>query len=104
MFFNDSFVSVVFRECSSLPSPANFGSPRPKDPSYRPLRFNKEYNGTHDTCDTKYIIIPSVLLALVMHPRLNRYPPSDIAWAMALYLEALAAIPQLFMFQSEKKV
>lgn len=68
------------------------------------FKYKDQNNTENDTCDTKYIIFPCVLLALVMHPRLNRYPPSDIAWAMALYLEALAAIPQLFMFQSEKKV
>ena len=57
-----------------------------------------------DSTNHSYTPPAQILLALVMHPRLNRFPPSDIAWAMALYLEALAAIPQLFMFQSERKV
>lgn len=67
-------------------------------------RYPSQYSNEFDKIDIKFVIVPCVVLALFMHPRLNRYPPSDIAWAMALYLEAVAALPQLFMFQAEKKV
>ena len=33
-----------------------------------------------------------------------RFMPSDMAWAFALYLESVASLPQLFMFQKEKEV
>lgn len=43
---------------------------------------------------------PALLLALVLHPSLNNNWATDTAWAFALYLEAVAVVPQLFMFSS----
>merc|ERR1719238_751989 len=50
------------------------------------------------------LIVPSAFLALLFHPSLNAFMPSDIAWAFALYLESVAVLPQLFMFQKAGQV
>jgi hypothetical protein len=46
-----------------------------------------------------FLAAPALALALVFHPSLNNFLPTDIAWAVALYLESVAVIPQLFHFQ-----
>jgi hypothetical protein len=39
----------------------------------------------------------------VLHPSLNQYWLTDIAWTFALYLEAVAILPQLVMFQRSRE-
>jgi hypothetical protein len=46
-----------------------------------------------------YLIVPSLLLALLVHPNLNGVWWSDVSWTFALYMEAVAFLPQLYMFQ-----
>ena len=53
---------------------------------------------------TRYLIVPALVLALIFHPSLNAFTPSDICWAFALYLESVASLPQLFMFQKTGQV
>merc|ERR1719410_579667 len=48
-----------------------------------------------------YIVGPAAAIALVMHPHLNNFLITDIAWAFALYLESVTVLPQLFMFMKE---
>ena len=50
-----------------------------------------------------YILIPATILAILFHPKLNQNNFSDIPWTLALYLESVAIIPQLFMFQKSTK-
>ena len=50
-----------------------------------------------------YLLVPSLLMALVFHPSLNNHFLSDTMWTFALYLEAVAPLPQLYMFQLSKK-
>jgi ER lumen protein retaining receptor len=50
-----------------------------------------------------YILIPAFFLSLIFHPSLNENYLSDIPWTLALYLESVAVIPQLFMFQKSTK-
>lgn len=68
------------------------------------VRYGHNYNADMDVFDSRIIVIPTFLLALAMHPDLNNFFMSDVAWAWALYLEAIASLPQLFMFQKEKVV
>jgi hypothetical protein len=49
-----------------------------------------------------WLIVPSLLVALVFHPSLNNNYITDTAWAFALYLEAVCILPQLTMFQRAK--
>lgn len=44
------------------------------------------------------LVLPALALAAVLHPSLNNNWYTDTAWAFALYLEAIAIYPQLYMF------
>jgi len=46
-----------------------------------------------------YCVVPALLLALLIHPNLNGVWWSDVCWTFALYVEAVAVLPQLYMFQ-----
>ena len=46
-----------------------------------------------------WLAAPALLVALVFHPSLNQFFPCDVAWAFALYLESVAVMPQLYVFQ-----
>jgi ER lumen protein retaining receptor len=48
------------------------------------------------------IAAPLFLLAVLVHPNLNDFWLTDIAWAYSMYVETFAILPQLFMFQKEK--
>mmetsp|Transcript_17038 Transcript_17038/g.23977 ORF Transcript_17038/g.23977 Transcript_17038/m.23977 type:complete len:372 (-) Transcript_17038:152-1267(-) len=49
-----------------------------------------------------YLAIPVLLVAVFIHPNLNADFLSDVAWTYAMYLESVALIPQLFMFQKQQ--
>lgn len=49
-----------------------------------------------------YLAGPLFLLACLIHPHLNNDFMSDAAWTYAMYLESVALIPQLYMFQKQK--
>lgn len=49
-----------------------------------------------------YLACPILLLAMVIHPNLNTDFLSDVAWTYSMYLESLALVPQLYMFQKQK--
>ncbi|CAD7968180.1 unnamed protein product [Amoebophrya sp. A25] len=68
------------------------------------VQYPETYASEMDTFDTRFLIAPALVLSLVLHPQLNAFTPSDICWAFALYMESLASLPQLFMFQREGKV
>jgi hypothetical protein len=51
-----------------------------------------------------FLVLPCLLLATVIHPTLNQNFVTDVAWTLALYLETLAVIPQLYMFQKSGSV
>lgn len=67
-------------------------------------RYASSYDPEMDTLKHIYMIIPTLLMALILHPNLNGFYPADVCWVFALYLEAFAALPQLFMFQLEARV
>ncbi|CAK4081390.1 unnamed protein product [Aphanomyces euteiches] len=46
-----------------------------------------------------YILVPCILLGMLIHPNLNLNWFADVSWTIALYIEAIAILPQLFMFQ-----
>lgn len=68
------------------------------------FRYAGTYNPGFDTLNHLYLLIPCAVFALLLHPSLNAFMPSDMAWAFALYLESVAVLPQLFMFQRSGKV
>ena len=46
-----------------------------------------------------YLALPAFILSLLVHPSLNSDLLSDISWTFSMYLESVAILPQLFMFQ-----
>lgn len=46
-----------------------------------------------------YLVVPILLLAVIIHPNLNSDWLSDVSWVFAAYLETVALIPQLYLFQ-----
>merc|ERR1719316_434455 len=67
------------------------------------VQYASTYDATTDTLNHLYLITPAAVIALILHPHLNNFLPSDIAWAFALYLESVTVLPQLFMFMNEGK-
>lgn len=72
--------------------------------------FKNTYQADLDTFGEKnvppgagavYLAGPVLLLALLVHPSLNNDFLSDVAWTYAMYLESVALIPQLYMFQKQ---
>lgn len=56
------------------------------------LHIPAEYGGL-------YLLVPTLVLAAVVHPSLNSDWFSDVCWTTSMYLESVAMFPQLFMFQ-----
>jgi ER lumen protein retaining receptor len=48
-----------------------------------------------------YLAGPALIVAIFIHPSLNSDFLSDVAWTYSMYLESLALIPQLYMFQKQ---
>jgi ER lumen protein retaining receptor len=66
-------------------------------------KHKSTYDVLSDTFPHWTITIASFILAVIFHPSLNSFFPVDVAWSFALYLEAVAVLPQLLMFQKQKK-
>lgn len=56
-----------------------------------------------DSFTNLWLVVPCAVLALVLHPRRNEHFVSDVAWAFALYLEAVSALPQLHLFLKDAR-
>jgi ER lumen protein retaining receptor len=48
-----------------------------------------------------YLAAPCLVLAVLFHPGLNSHFLADTTWAFSMYLESVAMMPQLFMFQKQ---
>ncbi len=46
-----------------------------------------------------WIYVPTFVLACIIHPTLNNNFISDVSWTFSSYLESVAILPQLLMFQ-----
>mmetsp|Transcript_60759 Transcript_60759/g.157621 ORF Transcript_60759/g.157621 Transcript_60759/m.157621 type:complete len:287 (-) Transcript_60759:255-1115(-) len=64
--------------------------------------YASTYNADVDGINHLWLMAPTLGVACVLHTNLDGYLPCDIAWAFALYLEAVTVLPQLFMFMEEK--
>lgn len=48
-----------------------------------------------------YLAAPCFVLAVLFHPGLNSHFLADTTWAFSMYLESVAMMPQLYMFQKQ---
>jgi hypothetical protein len=55
-----------------------------------------------DIVPASFLVIPCLVLALIAHPTLNSFFPTDCAWGFAMYLESVALIPQLLLLKKRK--
>jgi len=55
------------------------------------------YESDNDTCDIFWFLIASVVTAVLVHPELNNSVVPDVTWTLALYVESIAMVPQLYM-------
>lgn len=71
------------------------------------MSFSSTYDKAHDRFGGPqlpsefgivYIIAPALILSIFLHPALNNFWITDVAWTFALYMEAVAILPQLYMF------
>eukprot|EP01147_Barroeca_monosierra_P010394 gene10394-2526_t len=58
------------------------------------FKFKATYDGNHDTFRMEFVIVPSLLLALIWN---YDFSFLEICWAFSIYLESVAILPQLFM-------
>merc|ERR1719245_1995506 len=65
------------------------------------VQYASTYDTKTDTFNHLWIIGPALGISFILHPHLNNFLPTDIAWAFALYLESVTVLPQLFMFMRE---
>jgi len=48
-----------------------------------------------------WCVIPCLALAVLFHPTLNKDVFSDVSWATSMYFEAVAMVPQIFLFHRQ---
>merc|ERR1719382_1875488 len=65
------------------------------------VQYGSTYDPSTDTFNHLWIIGPALGISFILHPHLNNFLPTDIAWAFALYLESVTVLPQFFMFMKE---
>jgi len=65
------------------------------------MQYPSTYDANADSFQHLWIVGPAFAIALIMHPHLNNFMLSDIAWAFALYLESVTVLPQFMMFMKE---
>lgn len=60
-------------------------------------KHDATYEKENDTCAIMGFLGGAAVLAYLVHPSLNNRALPDCMWTVALYLEAVAMVPQLFM-------
>lgn len=67
------------------------------------VQYGSTYDANTDEMNHLFLIVPTLVISLILHPHLNNFWPTDVCWAFALYLESVTVLPQLFMFMKEGK-
>jgi len=60
-------------------------------------KHERSYESELDTCGVNVFLIGCFVLSCFVHPHLNHNAIPDITWTTALYIEAVAMVPQLWM-------
>lgn len=58
------------------------------------VKFKATYDRNHDTFRIEFLLIPSVVLALLIN---HEFTVLEVFWTFSIYLEAVAILPQLFL-------
>lgn len=57
-------------------------------------KFKATYDRNHDTFRIEFLILPSLVLALLVN---HEFTFMEVMWTFSIYLESVAIMPQLFM-------
>lgn len=58
------------------------------------VKFKATYDHNHDTFRIEFLLIPSVVLALLIN---HEFTVLEVFWTFSIYLESVAILPQLFL-------
>merc|ERR1719321_968521 len=61
------------------------------------IRYRSTYQEDQDSFEIGYLLSGCFALAVLLHPHLNSRPMFDTMWTLALYVDVLAMMPQLWM-------
>lgn len=58
------------------------------------VKFRATYDRNHDSFRIEFLLIPTVILALVVN---HEFTVLEVLWTFSIYLESVAILPQLFL-------
>ncbi|CAH0719451.1 unnamed protein product, partial [Brenthis ino] len=58
------------------------------------VKFKATYDHNHDTFRIEFLLIPSLILALLIN---REFTVLEVLWTFSIYLESVAILPQLFL-------
>ncbi|XP_050346381.1 ER lumen protein-retaining receptor [Nymphalis io] len=58
------------------------------------VKFKATYDHNHDTFRIEFLLIPSLILALLIN---REFTLMEVLWTFSIYLESVAILPQLFL-------
>ncbi|KAK8959166.1 ER lumen protein retaining receptor [Platanthera guangdongensis] len=67
------------------------------------FKLNSSYTKELDNIPRYYLLIPSIVLAIFIHPFMYKHY-TRFLWAFSVYLESLSVLPQLRLMQNAKMV
>mmetsp|Transcript_20188 Transcript_20188/g.46839 ORF Transcript_20188/g.46839 Transcript_20188/m.46839 type:complete len:308 (-) Transcript_20188:135-1058(-) len=65
--------------------------------------YSASYQAESDSFNSLYLVGPCLAIALFLHPNVTSSWVINVLWAFSTYLEAVALIPQLFVFHSASR-
>ncbi|KAM7521845.1 hypothetical protein LguiA_011747 [Lonicera macranthoides] len=68
------------------------------------FKLKSTYIGELDNMPLYYLVVPSIVLAIVIHPYTSHSVINRILWAFCVYLESVSVLPQLRMMQNAKMI
>ncbi|KAH9288689.1 hypothetical protein KI387_032806, partial [Taxus chinensis] len=68
------------------------------------FKLRSSYMEDLDNLPIYYVVIPSVLLAVLIHPTTSHSIVNRVLWAFCVYLEAVSVLPQLRVMQNTQVV
>lgn len=64
-------------------------------------KHSDTYMADLDTCKISWFFVGCFILSLFVHPHLNNSLIPDLAWTLALYVETIAMVPQLWLMTKQ---
>ncbi|PSS23596.1 ER lumen protein-retaining receptor C28H8.4 like [Actinidia chinensis var. chinensis] len=68
------------------------------------FKLKSTYTEELDNMTMYYLVIPSAILAILIHPYTQHSLISRMLWAFCVYLESVSVLPQLRLIQNAKMV